>query len=74
MPTNIIYRAGTRIPVGAFFMDGKPRTAFIDEKAPEARLYRSLESAFAGNTRRDHVADVRRQSGPGARLQRPQPG
>ncbi|MDQ8051357.1 S9 family peptidase [Luteibacter sp.] len=49
-PARIIYRNGTRIPLGAFFMDGKPRTAFIDEKVPEAKLYHSLESAFAGNS------------------------
>lgn len=45
----VVYRAGTRVPVGVFFMDGKPRVAFFDEKSPEARLYRSLEGAFAGN-------------------------
>jgi dienelactone hydrolase len=49
-PDLIVYRNGTRIPLGAFFLDGKPRTAFIDETTPEARLYHSLESAFAGNT------------------------
>lgn len=48
-PARIIYRNGTNIPVGAFFVDGKPRTAFFDNAAPEARLYRSLESAFAGD-------------------------
>lgn len=49
-PDRIIYRNGTRIPLGAFFMDGKPRTAFIDETVPEAKLYHSLESAFAGSS------------------------
>jgi dipeptidyl aminopeptidase/acylaminoacyl peptidase len=48
-PREIIYRNGTNIPVGAFFMDGKPRTAFFDNAAPEARLYRSLEAAFGGD-------------------------
>ncbi len=47
-PYRIIYRNGTRIPVGAFFMDPKPRTRFIDDKSPEALLYRSLEAAFGG--------------------------
>jgi dipeptidyl aminopeptidase/acylaminoacyl peptidase len=47
--TNIVYKAGTRVPMGVFFMDGKPRTAFLDEAAPEARLHRSLEAAFAGS-------------------------
>src|SRR5688572_10087768 len=49
-PEQIIYRNGTRIPLGAFFMDGKPRTAFFDETVPEAKLYHSLESAFAGSS------------------------
>lgn len=48
-PYRIIYRNGTNIPVGAFFMDGKPRTAFFDERSTEALLYRSLQAAFGGN-------------------------
>lgn len=48
-PDQIIYRNGTRTPIGAHFMDGKPRTAFFDETSTEAKLYHSLESAFAGN-------------------------
>jgi len=48
-PYRIIYRNGTRIPVGAFFMDGKPRTGFFDEKSSEAILYRSLQAAFGGD-------------------------
>lgn len=47
-PARIIYRNGTSIPVGAYFMDGKGRTAFFDDASPEARLYRSLEAAFPG--------------------------
>jgi dipeptidyl aminopeptidase/acylaminoacyl peptidase len=47
-PYRIIYRNNTNIPVGAFFMDGKPRTAFFDSKSKEAILYRSLEAAFNG--------------------------
>lgn len=46
--TNVIYRSGTRIPLGVFYVDGKPRSAFIQPDAPEARLYRSLEAAFEG--------------------------
>lgn len=49
-PDRIIYRNGTRIPVGAFFMDGKPRTAFFDAKSKEAVLYRSLEAAFGSDS------------------------
>ncbi len=50
-PASIIYKLGsTTIPVGASFMDGKPRTAFFDPSSPEARLYKSLEAAFAGES------------------------
>ena len=48
-PGRVIYRNGTAVPVGVFFMDGKPRTAFFDATTPEARLYRSLEAAFDGD-------------------------
>jgi len=48
-PDRIIYRSGTRIPVGVYLVDGKPRTEFFDAASPEARLYKSLEAAFAGN-------------------------
>jgi dipeptidyl aminopeptidase/acylaminoacyl peptidase len=48
-PARIVYRNGTNIPVGAFFMDGKPRTAFFDEASPEAKLYRMLGGAFGGD-------------------------
>ncbi|MFT3898166.1 MAG: S9 family peptidase [Thermomonas sp.] len=37
-------------PVGAFIAGGKPHTAFFDDGSDEARLYRSLEAAFPGNT------------------------
>jgi dipeptidyl aminopeptidase/acylaminoacyl peptidase len=49
-PMRILYRPGTSIPVGAMYMDGKPRTAFFDDTFPEARLYRSLEAAFPGQS------------------------
>lgn len=48
-PHAIIFRHGTRVPVGVRFMDGKLRNAFFDEAGPEARLYRSLEGAFGGD-------------------------
>lgn len=47
-PLDILYQAGTWVPVGAILMDGKPRTAFFDPASKEARLYRSLEAAFPG--------------------------
>ena len=49
-PERIIYRSHTNIPVGVRFMDGKPRTAFFDDASPEAKQYRKLESAFAGES------------------------
>jgi dipeptidyl aminopeptidase/acylaminoacyl peptidase len=48
-PLRAIYRAGTSIPVGVMFMDGKRRAAFFDAKSPEARQQRSLEAAFPGD-------------------------
>ncbi|WP_386669107.1 prolyl oligopeptidase family serine peptidase [Lysobacter korlensis] len=48
-PDSIIYRNGTAIPVGAFLGSGRTRTVFFQPDAPEARLYRSLESAFPGH-------------------------
>lgn len=49
-PSLIIRATGSSEPVGAFFMDGKPRTGFFDGASPKARLYKSLEAAFAGET------------------------
>lgn len=48
-PNRIIYRAGTGVPVGVVFEDGRGATQFFDKASPEARLQRSLEAAFAGN-------------------------
>ncbi len=48
-PLDVIYRNGTTIPVGAIFMADRPRSRFFDEQGPEARMYHSLEAAFAGN-------------------------
>ncbi|MBU8976489.1 S9 family peptidase [Lysobacter sp. MMG2] len=48
-PSRIIYRNGTHVPIGAYFNDGRPRSEFFDAQAPEARLQKSLEGAFAGN-------------------------
>ena len=49
-PARILYKSGTSIPIGAWYIDGKPRTAFFDPASSEARLYRSLEAAFAGQS------------------------
>ena len=45
----MLYAPGTRVPVGALFLDGKPRTEFFDPQSEHARLYRSLEAAFGGD-------------------------
>ncbi|WP_102944061.1 prolyl oligopeptidase family serine peptidase [Stenotrophomonas sp. VV52] len=47
-PQQLLYRPGTRVPVGALYMGDKPRTRFFDDASADARLYRSLEAAFAG--------------------------
>jgi dipeptidyl aminopeptidase/acylaminoacyl peptidase len=49
-PMRILYRPGTSVAVGAMYMDGRPRTAFFDNASVEARLYRSLEAAFKGES------------------------
>ena len=51
-PALILRKPGTGIPVGAMYLVDKPHTAFFDPASDEARLYRSLESAFAGLTPR----------------------
>jgi len=48
-PHQLIFRPGTRIPVGALFLGDKPRTRFFNEQSADARLYRSLEAAFGGD-------------------------
>ena len=48
-PDRLIYRPGTRVPVGALYLGDKPRTRFFDETSADARLYRSLEAAFGGD-------------------------
>jgi dipeptidyl aminopeptidase/acylaminoacyl peptidase len=49
-PTAIVFADnGVGGPVGVELMDGKPRTAFF-AGAPQEKLQRSLESAFAGSS------------------------
>jgi dipeptidyl aminopeptidase/acylaminoacyl peptidase len=49
-PWTIIYRRATNTPVGALLMDGRHRSVFFDDSVPEARLQRSLEAAFPGQS------------------------
>ncbi len=48
-PDRLIYRPGTRVPVGALYFGDTPRTRFFDETSEDARLYRSLEASFGGD-------------------------
>ncbi|MEB1527875.1 alpha/beta hydrolase family protein [Xanthomonas sp. WHRI 7945] len=49
-PHRIIYRYGTRIPVGVEFLADKPRSLFFDPASPEAKTQRALEAAFPGQS------------------------
>jgi dipeptidyl aminopeptidase/acylaminoacyl peptidase len=49
-PSQIIRATGSSEPVGAFFIDGKPRTGFFEDASSKARLYKSLEAAFPGES------------------------
>ncbi len=49
-PWSIIYRNGTRVPVGMYVMDGRLRSMFFDNASAEAHQYRSLEAAFPGQS------------------------
>jgi dipeptidyl aminopeptidase/acylaminoacyl peptidase len=45
-PYLILFRPGTKVPVGALYVDGKPHMRFLDEGSADARLFRSLAAAF----------------------------
>ncbi len=45
-PDTILYRLGTRIPVGAMVVSDRPHTLFFDAGSPEARQYRMLEKSM----------------------------
>jgi len=48
-PYATLYEAGKgQAPVGALLMDGRLSSVFFDDASADARLYRSLEKAFAG--------------------------
>jgi len=38
------------VPIGARYMDGKPREVFFDAAAPQAKLYKMLASSFGGES------------------------
>ncbi|WP_420007378.1 prolyl oligopeptidase family serine peptidase [Xanthomonas sacchari] len=47
-PFAIMYRHGTRVPVGIEVLGDTPRSVFFDTNSPEAKTQRSLEAAFPG--------------------------
>ncbi len=47
-PHRVIRDPSTDEPIGAVFMDGKPKSQFFDAASPQARTVRSLEAAFPG--------------------------
>ncbi|WP_369943868.1 alpha/beta hydrolase family protein [Xanthomonas medicagonis] len=49
-PHRVIYRHGSRIPVGIEVLGDTPRSLFFDPESPEARTQRSLEAAFPGQS------------------------
>jgi dipeptidyl aminopeptidase/acylaminoacyl peptidase len=47
-PQQILYAPNDEEPIGAVYMDGKPKVVMFDEASPLATLYRSLEASFPG--------------------------
>ncbi len=60
-PGEILYRPGTKVPVGAILQDGKPRMEFFDPASSDARMYRSLQAAFG-----DQFARITSSNGDGS--------
>ncbi len=46
-PVRILYAHGSRVPIGATFSGARFHARFFDDEAPDARLWRSLQAAFA---------------------------
>jgi dipeptidyl aminopeptidase/acylaminoacyl peptidase len=49
-PLAVIYKPGSGVPVGAYFVADRPTAQFFDATAPEAKLQRLLEEAFKDST------------------------
>ena len=60
-PVGVVYEDGIvgldlllspagKVPLGVRYMDGKPRLQFFDDSSKTTRLYRTLESAFPGQS------------------------
>ena len=50
-PVRVLYRPGTRIPVGVEVALPTPHTLFFDEASADAQRQRNLETAFGGPVR-----------------------
>ena len=49
-PYRILYSPDRHVPVGAMYMHDGMHTRFFDPESPTARLYRSLEQVFPGQS------------------------
>lgn len=47
-PRTLVWSRGPTEPIGAIFMDGKPRMEFFDRSHPMARLNLALQNSFNG--------------------------
>lgn len=47
-PLHLVWTESPREPIGAVFMDGKPRMAFFDKANPIAKLNMALQNSFGG--------------------------
>ena len=47
-PSRLVWSEAPREPVGAMFMDGKPRMEFFDKDAPVAKLNKAMQNSFNG--------------------------
>lgn len=47
-PSTLVWSEAPREPIGAIFMDGKPRMEFFDKSKPLAKLNAALQNSFNG--------------------------
>lgn len=47
-PDRLIWSEGPREPIGAIFMDGRPRAEFFKPEHPLAKLHGALQNSFGG--------------------------
>jgi dipeptidyl aminopeptidase/acylaminoacyl peptidase len=47
-PARLVWSEAPREPIGALFMDGKPRIEFFDKSRPLAKLNAALQNSFNG--------------------------